>query len=1814
MVNRIASSRRGLGFTPLRAILALAAVALLAAGGFLALSLTPGQTDVASAHGGTPSDHGVTITKSASWPANNTFKTGQSATYTVVLSDDQVPTEHYTAVEPTLTNTNANFTVSPAIVWFTPSNYKIPRTFTVTAKQDDNDNTDGSATITHELSVYTGETQYTRHSLSGDGIINVDEKDISECPTIDIDSAIATNAETYRVTGQRWRWNTNASKWGDRNDCRSWASEGNRSGKWTPARFYKFSITGQARDVTVTMETEHLDGALFLRRNEKWGTIEARDANLQYTNGKPVARVRKNLGPGTYYIEATTPGWNQKHNGSEARVGAFKITVTGLNDDIDTTPECNVHSLADNGVAKDHATWDGSCDSYWVKPYKKQPTRSNARWYKFSVAERGLYTITLKSNEANAWLFLRSGADNKSGAYIVQNNRDVARGVPFKHNFPWDSRIQRWLDPGDYTVEATNWSSGIDPPHVTGPFTLKVREVRLGVANPSETLLATSATLSLSGWDTDPVNNDIEDDGPWYYQASAGPYAACSTAQTGTTVTLTGLSPDTAYTYDAYQDAGCTSLIATTTLRTQSVFVINNDSTTAVSVPEGSTRTYTVKLRNRPNANVTVTIAAGAGDGDITVKDTDDATTGDQTTAITFTPDNWNTARTVTLSAGEDTDILDGSRNIIHTGSSSDANYNGATGTLTATERENDKGIVFSSTNVFVPENGTATYTVRLSVRPSGSNTTVTMTENPTGANSDPHITVSSPSNKVLTFTPINWKTPQTVTLSAADDPDTTAGTRLIGHVTGGGGYPAITKMLLATEVEDDQSIVLSPTAVNVNEGGSATYTVKLNMAPSANVSVALTATGDADITFSPSSLAFTTDNWSTAQTVTVSAAQDNDVGNGTKVITHTATSTDANYNNGVASLTVTEQDNDTASATVVLRNAADSGNITALNVTEEATAGASYSVKLSHQPGANVTVTVGGGTGDADITVKTPSNGQLTFTPNNYSTAQTVTLEAAADNNDVGNGTRQITHSASGGGYSASATLTATEQDNDTASAAIVLRNAADDADITTLDVTEQDTNGASYKVKLSHKPGANVTVTLAESTTSPNNDTDITVKAPTGKSLTFTPDNYSTAQTVTLQATDDTDKLQGKRDIIHTASATGGYSASVTATLTATEIDNDNTIVFRNAADNAITSLEVAEGGSATYKVKLNIAPSANVTVALTATGDSSITFSPSSLAFTTVNWSTAKPVTVNAAQDTDLLNGSKNIVHTATSTDSQYSGTAATLGVTEVDDDKGEIVIRNAADSTDITGLDVPEGSTATYKVELNKQPRSDVTVAISAGSGDPDITVKDTDDSQSGDQTTNITFTRINWSTARTVTLAAAEDSGAAMDGTRTITHTASGTNTGYAAVTKDLAAKELDDDKTIILMDSGGSNDISSIIVAENATATYKVKLGHQPPSGDDVTVTLVVSNATNSTITVDTNSGTPGNQNTLTFTNGNWSTLQEVTVAAATDSDSTNGTAKITHTASGGRFHNITAALTVKENDNGNNVTPSGENEAPGNVGSVSASRSGGSIAANWNAPDGATKYHVTYTTDGGSSWSLAALAHDTNSITIANADSGKEYKVGVRAGNDHGWSGWVNSNTVPAQAQQQQPDPEPQPVDPPGNVGSVSASRSGSSIAASWNAPDGATKYHVTYTTDGGKSWSLAASAHTGTSISINASNDKAYIVGVRAGNDAGWSGWVNSNEVPKAVTPPAKVESVSATHNGGNVSASWNAVSGATKYHVTYSTDGGGSWSLAALEHTSTSITIANADSAKTYVVGVRAGNSAGWSGWVNSPPASN
>ena len=198
---------------------------------------------------------------------------------------------------------------------------------------------------------------------------------------------------------------------------------------------------------------------------------------------------------------------------------------------------------------------------------------------------------------------------------------------------------------------------------------------------------------------------------------------------------------------------------------------------------------------------------------------------------------------------------------------------------------------------------------------------------------------------------------------------------------------------------------------------------------------------------------------------------------------------------------------------------------------------------------------------------------------------------------------------------------------------------------------------------------------------------------------------------------------------------------------------------------------------------------------------------------------------------------------------------------------------------------------------------------------------------------------------------------------------------------------------------------------------------------------------------------------------------------------------------------------------------------------------------------------------------------------------------------------------------------------PQAEAQSAPATPASVTLTRADGTVTASWPAVSGATKYHATYSTDGGSSWHAPVNNHTNitaNSITFNADNSKSYIVGVRAGNDSDqWSGWRNSPSAgpyqsqptptpTPTPQPPGPVSSVSLTRADGTVTADWLAVSGATKYHVTYTTDGGGSWSLAALNHTSNSIAITGADNAKSYIVGVRAGNAGGWSGWRNSPQA--
>ena len=107
--------------------------------------------------------------------------------------------------------------------------------------------------------------------------------------------------------------------------------------------------------------------------------------------------------------------------------------------------------------------------------------------------------------------------------------------------------------------------------------------------------------------------------------------------------------------------------------------------------------------------------------------------------------------------------------------------------------------------------------------------------------------------------------------------------------------------------------ITLSASSVSVTEGGTGTYTVRLKDQPTGNVTVTVSSGDSGAVTASPASLTFTTGNYSTTQTVTLTGAQDADGADETVTITHTASGGGITGETATLTATVTDDDSLTA-------------------------------------------------------------------------------------------------------------------------------------------------------------------------------------------------------------------------------------------------------------------------------------------------------------------------------------------------------------------------------------------------------------------------------------------------------------------------------------------------------------------------------------------------------------------------------------------------------------------------------------------------------------------------------------------------------------------------------------------------------------------------------------------------------------------------------------------------------------------------------------------------------------------------------------
>jgi len=193
----------------------------------------------------------------------------------------------------------------------------------------------------------------------------------------------------------------------------------------------------------------------------------------------------------------------------------------------------------------------------------------------------------------------------------------------------------------------------------------------------------------------------------------------------------------------------------------------------SVAVAEGGSTPFSVRLSEKPAGTVKVTISNSGGDGDLSVL---------SGSSLTFTTDNWNVPQTVRVGAAEDADAVNGATRLrIRRWD------NGTEIFVTAVEADNEPlDIVLSSPEVVVAEQGTGTITLRLAAQPAADRT-VSISR----VSGDTDLSVVGP--QVFTFTNANWNIPQTVTLAANADRDRQNGFATFAVTSGGLKTTALT-------------------------------------------------------------------------------------------------------------------------------------------------------------------------------------------------------------------------------------------------------------------------------------------------------------------------------------------------------------------------------------------------------------------------------------------------------------------------------------------------------------------------------------------------------------------------------------------------------------------------------------------------------------------------------------------------------------------------------------------------------------------------------------------------------------------------------------------------------------------------------------------------------------------------------------------------------------------------------------------------------------------------------------------------------------
>ncbi|MYC43614.1 MAG: hypothetical protein F4X52_13890, partial [Acidimicrobiaceae bacterium] len=592
-------------------------------------------------------------------------------------------------------------------------------------------------------------------------------------------------------------------------------------------------------------------------------------------------------------------------------------------------------------------------------------------------------------------------------------------------------------------------------------------------------------------------------------------------------------------------------------------------------------------------------------------------------------------------------------------------------------------------------------------------------------------------SEVVLTFTPGGWDTAQTVTVQGVPDDVDNLGdkrTAAVSHTAASvdSNYEGRTGGSVSVTVTDDDAaptgigLSVSPTKITESATGTgrdvtvtATVQGATTFGVSKTVRVTAAKTGGVGVAaIDPFDVVILAGEASGSATVTVVPEAD-EVDETDAVVSFSGVVTgDSSVSVTGESVSVVVSDDDAAGVVV---------SESAVTVKEDGSDSGSWTVKLASEPTHDVEVSVVSGDSSA-VLVDGAGSVVLTFTPDSWDTAQTVTVQGVPDvvDNTGDKRTVAVSHTAVsvdsnyGGVTGESVSVVVSDDD----AAGVVVSESA-------VTVKEDGSDSGSWTVKLASEPTHDVEVSVVSGDSSA-----VLVDGAGSVVLTFTPDSWDTAQTVTVQGVPDVvDNTGDKRTVAvsHTAVSVDSNYGGVTGESVSVVVSDDDTAGVRLGI---VSSLTVPEDGSrrGSWSVVLGSEPTADVEVSVVS-GDSSAVLVDGGgsvvLTFTPGSWDTAQTVTVVGVDD-DVDNSgdsrSVSVSHSVSSVDVDYDGfLVSSVTVVVSDDDTAGVVVSDGV-------LFLGERDSGVYSVVLASDPVDDVVVSVF--SGDPSAVTVDTDRTERG----------------------------------------------------------------------------------------------------------------------------------------------------------------------------------------------------------------------------------------------------------------------------------------------------------------------------------------------------------------------------------------------------------------------------------------------------------------------------------------------